>query len=98
MRRSDMERDCTGAFGKGKSDGESMEMKRKRTKMITLTIASIVLLALATDFLMVRKAALNRFAGYEAKAKSIDTSYGKISFIDEGEGEAFLVFHGITVG
>lgn len=75
-----------------------MEMKRKRTKMITLTIASIVLLALATDFLMVRKAALNRFAVYEAKAETINSSYGKVSYIDEGQGEAFLVFHGITGG
>ncbi len=75
-----------------------MERKRKRTKMITLTIASIVLLALATDFLMVRKAALNRFAVYEAKAETINSSYGKVSYIDEGQGEAFLVFHGITGG
>ena len=33
-----------------------------------------------------------------AKAETINSSYGKVSYIDEGQGEAFLVFHGITGG
>lgn len=67
-------------------------------KRIVLCIALMIILALAIDFTAVRKASLDRFAAYEAKAKTINTSYGKISYIDEGEGEPFLVFHGITGG
>ncbi len=32
-----------------------------------------------------------------AMARSVDTSFGKISYIDEGTGEPFLIVHGITV-
>ncbi len=41
---------------------------------------------------------MDRFFVYKAKANSIYSSYGQISYIDEGEGEPFLVFHGITGG
>ncbi len=78
-----------------------MEIKRKskkKNKMIALCIVGIIVLGLAIDFFVVRKIAMDRFAVYEAKAKSINSSYGMISYIDEGEGEAFLVCHGITGG
>ncbi len=76
-----------------------MKGKRKtKIIMIILCILGIAVLALTIDFLSVRKAALERFSSYEAKAKSINSSYGKISYIDEGEGESFLIFHGITGG
>ena len=76
-----------------------MEIKKKRNrKKIVLCILGIVVVALAIDFIVVRKTALDRFAVYEAEAKSIDSLYGKISFIDEGEGEPFLICHGITGG
>ena len=62
-----------------------MKMKRKKkNKMIALCILGIIVLALAVDFILVRKTALDRFAVYEAKAQSINSSYGKISYIDEG--------------
>ena len=76
-------------------------MKKKRKKkiiMIVLCILGIIILALTIDFFVVRKIALDRFAGYKAKAKTVNSSYGKISYIDEGEGESFLVCHGITGG
>ena len=76
-------------------------MKKKRKKkiiMIVLCILGIIFLALTIDFFVVRKIALDRFAGYKAKAKTINSSYGKISYIDDGEGEPFLVCHGITGG
>ena len=75
-----------------------MEGIRKKITMIVLCILGVIVLALAIDFIVVRKEALDRFAGYEAKAKSINSSFGKISYIDEGEGEPFLVAHGITGG
>ncbi|MBP5422064.1 MAG: hypothetical protein J6Y78_06470, partial [Paludibacteraceae bacterium] len=76
-----------------------MEMKRKKKiKMLALCIVGFIVLGFAIDFFVVRKIAMDRFAVYEAKAKSINSSYGMISYIDEGEGEVFLVCHGITGG
>ena len=49
-------------------------------------------------FLFVKKEAQERFARYEAMAKVVDTSYGKVSYIDEGQGEEFLICHGICGG
>lgn len=76
-------------------------MKGKRKKKIVMTvlcIVGIIVLALMIDFFAVRKTAMDRFFVYKAKANSINSSYGQISYIDEGEGEPFLVFHGITGG
>ena len=76
-------------------------MKGKRKKKIVMTvlcILGIIVLALMIDFFTVRKTAMDRFFVYKAKANSINSSYGQISYIDEGEGEPFLVFHGITGG
>ncbi len=72
--------------------------RKKKTLMIAFCILGIVVVALTIDFFVIRKTALDRFAVYEAKAKTINSSYGKISYIDEGMGEPFLVFHGITGG
>ncbi|SCY02984.1 Pimeloyl-ACP methyl ester carboxylesterase [Lachnospiraceae bacterium XPB1003] len=65
--------------------------------MIYILLLGIII-AFALDFIAVKKIATDRFAVYEAKVKTINSSYGKISYIDEGEGEPFLVFHGITGG
>ena len=74
--------------------------KKKRTKLkkIVIIILGVGIVALTVDFFVVRKIAMNRFATYEAKAKSVKTSYGKMSYIDEGRGEPFLICHGITGG
>ena len=66
--------------------------------MIALCTVGIIVLIFAADYLAVRKTALDRFAVYEAKAESINSSYGRIGYIDEGRGESFLVCHGITGG
>ena len=72
-------------------------MKITKKKMIYILLLGIII-AFALDFIAVKKIATDRFAVYEAKVKTINSSYGKISYIDEGEGEPFLVFHGITGG
>lgn len=45
-----------------------------------------------------KKRAQERFAKYKAMAKIADTSYGKMSYIDEGTGEVILICHGICGG
>ena len=72
--------------------------RKKKIKMLALCIVGFIVLVFAIDFFEVRKTAMDRFAVYEAKAKSINSSYGMISYIDEGKGEVFLVCHGITGG
>lgn len=44
------------------------------------------------------KRANDRFAGYQAKSQTIETSFGKLTYIDEGEGEVILSCHGICGG
>ena len=76
-------------------------MRKKRKKklvMMALIILGIGIVVLTIDFFIVRKIAMDRFSIYEAKAKSVTTSYGKMSYIDEGRGEPFLICHGITGG
>ena len=72
--------------------------RTRRKLKVFLIILSVILIALAVDFLIVRHIAMKRFSEYEAMAESVDTSYGKISYIDKGKGEPFLIFHGITGG
>jgi len=45
-----------------------------------------------------KKRAQERFAKYKAMANTADTSYGKMSYIDEGTGEVILICHGICGG
>ena len=72
--------------------------RKKKILMTALCILGVIVLALAMDYYKVRKTALDRFASYEARARSITTSFGKMSYIDEGRGEPFLICHGITGG
>ncbi len=73
-------------------------MRKGKIRIMLLIFFCIVFLILAVNYFMTKKNALDRFAAYENRAESVDTSYGRISFIDEGEGEAFLIVHGITGG
>ena len=66
-------------------------MRKKKMRLIILILLSAVLIFLAADFFLTRRTALNRFAKYENMARSVDTTYGKISYIDKGEGESFLI-------
>lgn len=78
-------------------------MRRDKSKKIN--IKGIIIFALAAiivvvgiRFSQVQKKAKERFAWYEKKAESVETSYGTVSFIDEGEGEPILSCHGICGG
>lgn len=66
--------------------------------MIVFSFFGIVVFIGIVCFLFVKKEAQERFVRYEAMAKVTDTSYGKVSYIDEGQGEAFLICHGICGG
>lgn len=66
--------------------------------MIIFGVISIVIFIGTLRFLFVRKEAQERFAKYEAMGKIADTSYGKVSYIDEGKGEVILICHGICGG
>ena len=71
---------------------------RKKRVRVILIILSVIIVVLVTWFFIVRSEALKRFAAYEAMAESVHTSYGKISYIDKGKGEPFLIVHGIMGG
>lgn len=66
--------------------------------MIFVLLLCMVVIVLAVNFLVVRKAAIERFRSYESRTECVDTSFGRVTFIDEGNGEPFLIFHGITGG
>ena len=72
--------------------------KKRRKLKVFLIILLVIIIALAINFFIVRHIALKRFEKYEAMSESTETSYGKISYIDKGNGEPFLIFHGITGG
>lgn len=55
--------------------------------MIIVGIVCIAVVLGAVNFLSTRKAAQERFAIYEEKSQTIETTYGTLSYIDEGEGE-----------
>ena len=63
-----------------------------------LIIILLIVAALAVDFIVVRSKAVARFQTYQAIAKTAETSYGQVGYIDEGKGEPVLVIHGICTG
>lgn len=73
---------------------------RKGEKAIIIVggILLVLGLAIAIKFNIALKKATERFETYQKKAESVETSYGKITFINEGDGEAILVCHGICGG
>ena len=74
-------------------------MKAKRIAlMIMIFIFCLLFLAGCATFSKVKKEARVRFSGYEEKADSLQTSLGKITFIDEGQGQPLLICHGICGG
>ena len=66
--------------------------------MIGLGVLGIVAFIGITRFLCVKKEAQERFARYEKMAKAADISWGKVSYIEEGQGEVILICHGICGG
>lgn len=61
-------------------------------------ILLVLVAMIAINFNIALKKATKRFDTYQKKAESVETSYGKITFIDEGEGEVILSCHGICGG
>lgn len=66
--------------------------------MIVFSILGIVVLIGYIRFYFVKKRASERFKKYKTKAKEATSSYGKVSYIDEGQGEVVLICHGICGG
>lgn len=66
-----------------------------------LIIGGILLVLVVTitfKFNKALKKASKRFATYQKKAEIFESSYGKITYIDEGEGDVILCCHGICGG
>lgn len=61
-------------------------------------ILLVLVFIIAIEFNIALRKATKRFDTYQKKAESVETSYGKITFIDEGEGEVILSCHGICGG
>lgn len=74
-----------------------MKNKWRKSRIIAGVIFIVSLIGLI-NFMSVKKEALARFSTYEEKAKTVETSYGKLSYIDEGRGEVILSCHGICGG
>lgn len=66
--------------------------------MIFFSFFCIVVFIGIVRFLFVKKEAQERLARYEAMVQVADTSYGKVSYIDEGRGETILICHGMCGG
>jgi len=73
---------------------------KKRGKVIKIISGILVVLAvvLAIKVNLELKKASERFETYQNKAETVETSYGRITYIDEGEGEVILSCHGICGG
>lgn len=71
---------------------------KKKTKTIIVVAISVLIFIGLINFFYVKKYSLARFSTYQDKAKTIKTSYGKLSYIDEGKGEIILSCHGICGG
>lgn len=65
---------------------------------IILFIVLVVTILTTVKFLQAEKRAKEHFSWYEAKAKAVETTYGTVSYIDEGKGEVILSCHGLCGG
>ena len=74
-----------------------MSRKRKRMIIALLSLGTVVLY-FGFRFAADKKAAQERFIRYEELSDTITTSYGELSYIDIGSGEAILSCHGICGG
>lgn len=72
--------------------------KKKKVMLNILVVFLIAVIVTTVCFWRTEKTAKERFAWYEAKAESVETSYGRVTYIDEGEGEVILSCHGLCGG
>lgn len=66
--------------------------------MLKLCIISLIIITCIIRFLYIKKLSNKRFNQYKSKVKETYTKHGKISYIDEGNGEVILSIHGICGG
>ena len=72
--------------------------RRKKVMMIILGIVVVLLIVMEVKYLSWMNKAKARLKTYQDKIKSVSTSYGKVSYIDEGSGEVILILHGLFGG
>lgn len=75
-------------------------MKRGKSmifKIVLLLIVVFIVLIAVKYFLCINNAN-KRLNSFEKMTSTIDTSFGKMTYIDKGSGEAILVCHGICGG
>jgi hypothetical protein len=61
-----------------------------------LLILTLLVIVLAVQYSTGIRAAYKRLGSYDAK--TVDTEFGSMSYVDEGTGEAVLLSHGIFGG
>ena len=66
--------------------------------LFNLLVIAALFITIAIRFCKDTKEAKERFAEYSDKASQIETTYGKMSYIDEGDGEVIISCHGICGG
>ena len=66
--------------------------------MIKFYIVGFIIIACIIRFIYIKCLSNKRFRYYKNKTKKVSTKYGKISYIDEGNGEIILSVHGICGG
>lgn len=66
-------------------------------KIILLALAFLLVLIVVRYFICISRAN-TRLNSYKEMTSSIDTSFGKMTYIDKGSGEAILICHGICGG
>ncbi len=74
-----------------------MSLLQSKKAPIFIIIIVIIILILLFFFTYVKKAKI-RLETYNDILSSFNTSYGKMSYIDQGSGETILVFHGLFGG
>ena len=72
--------------------------KKWQIMIIIVAIILVLVMVIAVKYNKAMDNAVKRFSNYQNKAKTVETTYGKISYIEEGEGEVILVCHGICGG
>lgn len=73
-------------------------MRKGKVMVIVSGILFALAVAIAIKFNITLNRASKRFETYQNKTETVETSYGRITYIDEGKGEVILSCHGICGG
>jgi len=74
---------------------------KKTVKLILLGLLLFLCIFAQAKFFKfssLKNTAILRFQEYKNKTQAIETSFGKLTYIDEGTGEPLLICHGICGG